>query len=219
MKKKLSEELREAIEEKIAFGTWPPGMRLDESALAILFGVSRTPLREALIQLSSLGVVEIRPHRGAVVAALEPQRLIEMFEVMAELEAMCARLAARRITAQELLELRAAHEECSEQAAHAEENAYYYANERFHAVIYRASHNHYLAEQADLMHRRLRVYRRLQLRARGRLASSFDEHGSVVEAIASGDAELAATRLRDHVRVQGDRFADLLASLQWQPAA
>jgi DNA-binding GntR family transcriptional regulator len=86
-------------------------------------------------------------------------------------------------------------------------------------VIYRASHNHYLAEQADLMHRRLRVYRRLQLRARGRLASSFDEHGSVVEAIASGDAELAATRLRDHVRVQGDRFADLLASLQWQPAA
>jgi DNA-binding GntR family transcriptional regulator len=219
MRKKLSEELREAIEEKIVFGAWPPGMRLDEAELAGQFGVSRTPLREALIQLASLGIVEIRPHRGAVVASLEPQRLVEMFEVMAELEAMCARLASRRITPEELARLRAAHHECSEQAQHAEENAYYYANERFHAIIYEASHNTYLAEQAAQLHRRLRVYRRLQLRARGRLASSFDEHAGVVEAIASGDAERAAARLRDHVQVQGDRFTDLLASLQWRAAA
>src|SRR4051812_21901976 len=98
MKQKRSDQLREAIEEKIAIGEYPPGMRLDEAPLLAQFGVSRTPLREALIQLASLGLVEIRPRRGASVAEVTPHRLIEMFEVMGELEAMCARLAARRMT-------------------------------------------------------------------------------------------------------------------------
>jgi len=85
MKQKRSDQLREAIEEKIAIGEFPPGKRLDEAELLARFGVSRTPLREALIQLDSLGLVEIRPRRGVYVAAVSPQRLIEMFEVMGEL--------------------------------------------------------------------------------------------------------------------------------------
>src|SRR3954464_12870938 len=109
MKQKRSDQLREAIEEKIAMGEYPPGMRLDEAPLLAQFGVSRTPLREALIQLPSLGLVgirprlasrglvDIRPGRGARFAEVSPHRLIEMFEVMGELEAMCARLAARRM--------------------------------------------------------------------------------------------------------------------------
>ena len=93
-----AEKLREAIEESIATGTFAPGMHLEETELAQRFGVSRTPLREALIQLSSMGIVVLRPRRGAVVAEVTPQRLLEMFEVMAELEAMCGRLAARRMS-------------------------------------------------------------------------------------------------------------------------
>src|SRR6202795_2251184 len=93
-----SEKLREAIEERIATGEFPPGMHLDETELAHRFGVSRTPLREALIQLSSVGIIALRPRRGAVVAEVTPQRLLEMFDVMAELEAMCGRLAARRMS-------------------------------------------------------------------------------------------------------------------------
>src|SRR5207237_6622091 len=100
------------IEEKIAMGDYPPGMRLDEAPLLAEFGVSRTPLREALIQLASLGLVDMRPRRGAVVAELTPHRLFEMFEVMGALEAMCGRLAARRITDQEQKELLAAHQAC-----------------------------------------------------------------------------------------------------------
>src|SRR5437016_10839463 len=89
-----SGELRERIEEKIATGELRPGSRLDENELAAEFDVSRTPIREALIQLASVGIVQIRPRRGAIVPELSPHRLVEMFEVMAELEAMCGRLAA-----------------------------------------------------------------------------------------------------------------------------
>ena len=93
---RLSERLRESIEEEIATGRLPPGSRLDEVDLAARFGVSRTPVREALNLLLGEGLIESGLRRGAVVAQITPQRLLEMFEVMAELEAMCARLAVRR---------------------------------------------------------------------------------------------------------------------------
>src|ERR1700676_2916642 len=89
-----AEKLREAIEESIATGAFPPGMHLDETELAQRFGVSRTPLREALIQLSSMGIVALRPRRGAVVAEVTPQRLLGRLEVRPELGAMGGRFAA-----------------------------------------------------------------------------------------------------------------------------
>src|SRR6266446_6574381 len=111
---RLSEQLGERIEEQIVTGHYPPGMRLDETELATQFGVSRTPIREALIQLASAGMIAIRPRRGAIVMEIGAHRLVEMFEVMGELEAMCARLAARRITPPEQGALLAAHEACQE---------------------------------------------------------------------------------------------------------
>ena len=107
-----SEHVRELIEEGIATGRFPPGMRLDEVELAERFNVSRTPLREALFQLASAGIVEMQPRRGTVVAEVSPHRMVEMFEVMAELEAMCGRLAARRMLAPEHERLLAAHRAC-----------------------------------------------------------------------------------------------------------
>jgi DNA-binding GntR family transcriptional regulator len=213
MKQKRSDQLREAIEEKIAVGEFPPGKRLDEAELLARFGISRTPLREALIQLDSLGLVEIRPRRGVYVADVSPQRLIEMFEVMGELEAMCGRLAARRITEDEQKRLHSAHEACRAAAESHHPDAYYYANEQFHFAIYASSHNAYLAEQARQLHRKLRVYRRLQLRVRDRVSNSFAEHVGIVAAIAAGNGELAAERMRQHVLIQGERFGDLISSL------
>lgn len=208
-----SEYLRETIEERIATGEYPPAMRLDESELAEEFGVSRTPIREALIQLDSEGLVEMRPRRGAIVVEVSPQRLCEMFEVMAELEAMCARLAARRITREEGEELLAAHEASQAALQAADPNAYFYLNERFHHAIYHASHNQFLIEQAMQLQRRLRPYRRMQLHVRDRVKASFDEHGEIAQAIVDGDGERAAHALREHVTVQGQRFSDLLVSL------
>jgi len=208
---KRSDRLREQIEEQIATGRLAPGSALDELTLAERFGVSRTPVREALIQLAAEGLIEIRPRRGAVVMALGPTRLLEMFEVMAELEAMCARQAARRMTEPERQVLLAAHHEC--EAARGDTDAYFYANERFHGAIYAGSHNGFLAEQTAQLQRRLRPYRRLQLRVRNRMANSFAEHESVVQALLAGDGAAAAEALRGHVSVQGERFGDLVASL------
>jgi DNA-binding GntR family transcriptional regulator len=211
---KISDQLREKIEEQIATGALPPGSSLDEATLVEQFGVSRTPVREALIQLAAEGLIEIRPRRGAVVSSIGPTRLSEMFEVMAELEAMCARLAARRMTEAERKALLAAHEACETARNQEDSDGYFYCNEQFHSAIYAGSHNTFLIEQAHQLQRRLRPYRRLQLRVRNRMGVSFTEHQSVVQAITEGDAEAAARALRNHVVVQGERFADLLASLQ-----
>ena len=208
-----SATLREQIEEMIAVGTLKPGQHLDETELAARFGVSRTPIRETLIQLASMGLVVIRPRRGAIVAELGPQQLVEMFEVMSELEATCGRLAARRMTREEQQALLAAHQACEDALDAQEPDAYYYKNEVFHEAIYAGTHNQFLIEQTRNLYRRLRPYRRLQLRVRNRLANSYNEHDAVVQAIVSGDSELAGRLLREHVMIQGQRFSDLMASL------
>ncbi len=100
-----ADQLRRTLEEEIFTGRLKPGDRLDEQSLAQRFSVSRTPVREALRQLSASHLIEVRPRQGAVVAVITLPRLIEMFEVMAELEGMCARLAARRMTDDERSEL------------------------------------------------------------------------------------------------------------------
>jgi DNA-binding GntR family transcriptional regulator len=210
---KISDQLREKIEEQIATGALQPGSSLDEATLVEQHGVSRTPVREALIQLAAEGLIEIRPRRGAVVTSIGPARLMEMFEVMAELEAMCGRLAARRMSDEQRNALMAAHEACEEARAKDDSDAYFYCNEQFHSTIYAGSQNLFLIEQTTQLQRRLRPYRRLQLRVRNRMGVSFKEHLSVVQAITAGDADATENALRSHVVVQGERFADLLASL------
>jgi DNA-binding GntR family transcriptional regulator len=211
--KSRSELLREEIEEMIAIGTLAPGQHLDETVLSTKFGVSRTPIRETLIQLASMGLVVIRPRRGAVVAELGPQQLVEMFEVMSELEATCARLAARRMTPDEQAHLLASHAACKQAIESNDPDDYYYKNEAFHEAIYAGSHNQFLIDQTRSLYRRLRPYRRLQLRVRNRVNTSYAEHDGVVNAIVEGKDELAATLVRAHVMIQGQRFSDLMLSL------
>lgn len=212
-------QLRDEIEDEIACGRMLPGERLDELALATRFNVSRTPIREALRALSDSGLIEIRPHRGAIVASVAPAQVMEMFEVMAELEAMCGRLAARRLTPATRATILQGLEACSKAAAAKDTDAYYYANEGFHAAIYAAAGNVFLAGEAVRLQRKLQPYRRLQLRVRDRMEVSLSEHQAIVKAIEAGEADAAALNLRNHVSVQGERFSDLLASLSALRAA
>jgi DNA-binding GntR family transcriptional regulator len=214
MRTQGSTGLKDVIENEIVAGKFQPGERLDESSLAERYNVSRTPVREALRALAASGLVEVRPHRGTIVAQASPDRLVEMFEVMAEMEAMCGRLAARRMTEAEHRKLQDAHAACGAAAQAGDSDRYYYDNERFHFAIYDGSHNGFLAEQCKILHRRLQAYRRLQLRVRNRMATSFEEHGGIAAAIEDGDGERAAELLRRHVAVQGERFADLVSSLR-----
>ena len=208
-----SRRLCDALEEEIVYGKLAPGARLDEVSLAGRFGVSRTPIREALLQLASSGMVELRPRRGAVVAEVGPHRLYEMIETMAELEASCARLAARRMSEEERQAFRKMHEASRAAAEKRSSETYFERNEKFHQALFDGSQNEFLANQARALQRRLRPFRRLQLRVGRRITDSFREHENIVKAVLAGDAERAAEAVRAHVTVQGERFGDLVSAL------
>ncbi|MFT4012803.1 MAG: GntR family transcriptional regulator [Paracoccus sp. (in: a-proteobacteria)] len=206
--------IRNALENAVVEGVYQPGQRLDPEALEREFGVSRTPVREALRQLEASGLVRVQPKRGTFVTEWSAGELAERFEVMAEIEASCGRLAARRITEAELAAFEKVHAECRRMAEANQVDAYYVKNSEFHHCLYRATHNAFLAQEAGRLHAMLQPYRRMQLQVRNRIGRSFAEHDAILAAIRAGDGEAAAETLRQHVIVQGDRFHDLIAALR-----
>ncbi len=217
MERKRSDSIADQLERLIFDGTLSDGERLDEVQLAAKFGVSRTPIREAFQKLTQSGLVEQIPRRGVFVRQPGPVELIEMFEVMAELESVCARLAASRISDDALRDLHDANARCNAAVAESDSESYFRENERFHAIIYRQSGNGFLEQECVRLHRRLQPYRKTQLRLRGRLKQSMAEHEAIVAALEDGDGVLAADAIREHVAVQGEKFHHLIASLK--PAA
>lgn len=209
-----ADALRLELENAIVTGRFRPGDRLDEQSLAAQFGVSRTPLREALGQLAATGLVTLLPRRGAFVATLGFRDIIERFETMAALEAMAGSLAARRIDGPGRRDLKASLKDCREEAGRSDSDRYYLANERFHHVIYAQAHNAFLGDEARRLHQRLKPYRRLQLRAGARVAVSLAEHERIAEAILSGDPATAERELKSHILVQGERLNDFLAAFE-----
>ena len=210
--------IRESLENAIVDGRYVPGTKLDPIQLAGEFGCSRTPIREALQQLEASGLVRIHAKRGTFVSEWNVEELAERFEVMAELESTCARLAARRITNEELAELVSLHERCRRMAEDERYDDYYAENSAFHACIYTATHNSFLAQEALRLHAMLQPYRRIQLRVRNRMKRSYNEHEAVVCAIRNGDDSAASEAMRAHVLIQGDRFHDLVAALRTEPS-
>jgi DNA-binding GntR family transcriptional regulator len=206
-------QITSALEHEIATGALAPGARLDEAGLAERFGTSRTPVREALSRLASSGFVVHRANKGAIVAKPSLGELMEMFELMAELEAMCGRLAAQRASDQELELLKTSHDACRALAEDGNTEDYYDANARLHETIYAASHNTYLANETLKLRNRLAPYRRLQLRRRNRPLESFAEHEALVSAICEGRADDANQLLRAHVAKQSGAFNDFVASI------
>ncbi len=214
MDRPRAEMIAESLEGMIFDGEFGDGDRLDETQLAERFSVSRTPVREAVQRLALSGLAEAIPRRGVFVRQPGPVELLEMFEVMAELEAVCARLAATRISDAALAEMAAIHARSAAAAADRDAELYFLENERFHQIIYRASGNGFLDGECRRLHRRLRPFRRRQLRLRGRLAQSLTEHEEILAALRDGDADRADDTLRRHVAVQGEKFHHLMASLR-----
>jgi DNA-binding GntR family transcriptional regulator len=208
----MADDVREALEQMIVTGEFADGERLDENRLADRFHVSRTPLREAFQMLAASGLVELLPRRGAFVRHPAFHEMVEMFEVMAELEAVCGRLAARRVTPEVLASIRATVIACEAAVAAGDTDGYYRENEHFHQLIYTASGNDFLAAEARRLHKRLQPFRRMQLRVRGRMLQSLTEHRQILTALEAGDSTGAEATLRDHVAVQGAKFNDLMAS-------
>ena len=196
-----AEELRLQLADEIVRGALAPGSPLDETDIARRFNVSRTPVREALRQLAASGLIDARAHRGAVVARPSIERLTGMFEAMAELEAMCAGLAAERMTPSDRHTLEAIHEELRVLSYTGNPDRFHEVNERFHNAIYAGSQNGYIAEITLATRVRVQPFRRAQFRNLGRLAKSHAEHDRVVVAIMRGDKIGAAAAMRAHIEL------------------
>lgn len=209
----LAEDLRLQIADEIVRGQLGPGAALDEMELARRFRVSRTPVREAIRQLAASGLIEVRAHRGAVVAKPDAERLVGMFEAMAELEALCAGLAAERMTGAERRVLEAAHEEMRALIQVGDPQRFHEVNEAFHGAIYAGAHNTYLAELTLATRVRVQPFRRAQFRNLGRLAKSHAEHDQVVTAIMRGDRARAASLMHAHIATVRDEYEHYAESL------
>ena len=205
--------IRLALENAIVDGRHQPGDRIDPDLVAVEYGCSRTPVREAFQALEASGLLVVQPKRGTFVARLSVAELMERFEVMAELEAFCARLAARRAEGEDHARIRQCLSDCEVAANAGDSDRYYSENTRFHQAIYRAAHNDFLFAEARRLQAILQAYRRRQLQAQGRVRRSLKEHRLIAARITEGDPEGAARAMADHVLVQGDRFRDLIALL------
>ncbi|RQP05006.1 MAG: GntR family transcriptional regulator [Paracoccus sp. BP8] len=177
-------------------GIYRPGDRLVESELAERFGVSRTPVREALQRLETQSMLK-RDGRSLIVATLDHNQLAELYTVRAELEALAARLAARHATPEEVRVLASMVED--DRAILGDPQALARANRRFHHQIHLASHNRYLVQQLDLVHRSMALMARTSLAAQGRDVVTLDEHQAIVDAIAAHDGAAAEQALRHHI--------------------
>lgn len=184
------------ILEAIDAGLYRPGDRLVESELAERLGVSRTPVREALQRLETQSMLA-RDGRSLIVASLDHNQLAELYVVRAELEALAARLAARHATPEEV---RVLGDMVAEDRTHVHDPvALSRANKRFHKQIHLASHNRYLVQQLDLVHRSMALLATTSLAAQGRGEAALAEHQAIVDAIGAGDGEAAQTALRTHI--------------------
>lgn len=184
------------ILEAIDGGIYRPGDRLVEAELAERFGVSRTPVREALQRLETQSMLS-RDGRSLIVASLDHNQLAELYVVRAELEGLAARLAARHATPEEVRVLCQMVEEDRDHVG--DPQALSRSNRRFHKQIHLASHNRYLVQQLDLVHRSMALLASTSLAAEGRGRAALAEHAAIVEAIASGDGDAAQAALKAHI--------------------
>jgi DNA-binding GntR family transcriptional regulator len=184
------------ILEAIDSGVYRPGDRLVESELADRFGVSRTPIREALQRLETQSLLT-RDGRSLIVASLDHNQLAELYVVRGTLEGLAARLAARHATPEEVRVLRDMLE--ADRALEHDPNALSRANRRFHKQIHLASHNRFLVQQLDLVHRSMALLAVTSISAEGRSRDTLAEHEEIVRAIEAGDGEAADKALRDHI--------------------
>ncbi len=184
------------ILEAIDVGIYRPGDRLVESDLAERFGVSRTPIREALQRLETQSLLA-RDGRSLIVASLDHNQMSELYAVRSELEGLAARLAARHATPEEVRVLN--EMVAADTGLINDPNALARANRRFHRMIHLASHNRYLVQQLDLVHRSMALMATTSLAVEGRGEVALEEHAAIVRAIEARDEDGAYNALKVHI--------------------
>ena len=187
----LEEQVTATLESEILTGKLASGTSLTEQSLSVRLGVSRTPIRAALHTLAEEGLINLVPNRGAVVVGVTREDLVDIYKIRMRLEGLASSLAAARISPEELDTLRESVELAEFYISKNDTEHLKELDTRFHAIIYRASGNRMLNKTLSELHRNITAYRKLSLSSGDRLLSSVKEHRDILNAIISGDGELA----------------------------
>ena len=195
----LYEQVAERLRARIYAHELAPGAWIDEQALALEYGISRTPLREALKVLAAEGLVRLKPRRGCYVTELSEQDLDEIFPVLALLEGRSASTAAAKATPADLAQLAAIHDRLESHAAAGDTDRFFAANQDFHSAIQRLAGNRWLSQLIDETRKMMKLTRRDSLRLDGRLKQSLSEHRAILKAIQRHDAGQAGQLMHEHL--------------------
>lgn len=195
----LYQQVAERLRGRIFAHQLPPGSWLDEQSLAQEYGISRTPLREALKVLAAEGLVMLKPRRGCYVTELSEADLDEIFPVIALLEGRCAALATQHTKADDLRRLTAIHERLEECVRTGDADRFFEANHDFHAALQELAGNRWLSQLIDETRKLLKLTRRDSLRLDGRLKQSLAEHRGILKAIRQHDDSQAGQLMHEHL--------------------
>lgn len=198
----LYQEVAERLRERIYSQDLNPGEWIDELALCGHYGISRTPLREALKVLHAEGLVVLVPRRGCYVRELSAEELDQIFPVMALLEGRCAYEATQKMTQADLQQLDALHADLERYASLNDVDRYYEQNYRFHEQVQRLAGNQFLQRAISDLRKLLRLVRHRQLKAPGRLQASLHEHRQIMQALHAGNPAAADRIMQEHLNSQ-----------------
>lgn len=209
-------EVAKRLRERIFAHEFTPGQWLDEQALAAQYGISRTPLREALKVLAAEGMVTLKPRRGCYVTEVADRDLDEIFPVLALLEGRCAHEATLKAGAADLRRLEAIHEALETHAAKGNIDRFFEANQDFHRAVMELAGNRWLAQVIQDLRKVLRLARHHSLLARGRVQQSLAEHRAILAAMRAREAERAGELMHRHLNEGRAAIAKVRAK---EPAA
>jgi DNA-binding GntR family transcriptional regulator len=195
----LYQQVAERLRNRIFAHELAPGAWVDEQTLAEEFGISRTPLREALKVLAAEGLVQLRPRRGCYVTEVSEQDLDEIFPVMALLEGRCAREATVKATAADLQQLAGIHAELERHAAVNDADRFFETNQEFHQALQDLAGNRWLRQLIEETRKFIKLTRRDSLNLDGRLKQSLAEHRGILAAVRHRNPDEADRLMRDHL--------------------
>ncbi|MEW6999362.1 GntR family transcriptional regulator [Colwelliaceae bacterium BS250] len=197
---KISDKIYNQLSSAIIAGKIKPGQKLEEQDIADQYGASRTPIREAFRLLHTNGLVESKAHKGVTVIELDIDQLADMYEALAELEALCAGLSAQRMTMVERKQLQRLHDLSKVEVEAENITNFADLNNQIHLAIHQGSRNTTLLETISTLRKRLSLYRQPWLfEQRNRLEKSFKEHQTLVEAILNNDQQGATNAMKNHI--------------------
>lgn len=207
----LYQEVAERLRQRIFSHELTPGTWIDEQKLAEQYGISRTPMREALKVLASEGLVTLKPRRGCYVTEISERDLDDVFPIMALLEGRCAAEAVKKAKATDIANLQAIHAELEDSASANNIDGFFEANQQFHKVIQELADNRWLLSMIQDLRKVLKLSRLHSLSLQGRLQQSLDEHRAIMAAIEARDTTKAEKLMHDHLLSGREALAKMKA--------